>query len=159
MTTLHFEDIEIGQRLASPYYLVTREAIVEFVRAWDPHPFHLDDAEAERSVFGGLAACAAHIFAIQSRLSHELPAHVALVAGLGGDGLELLAPVRAGVRLRLLRRFTSKRPSRSRPGCGVVGVEHALETPGGEVLARTSGAILVARRAAPAPGAAARGAP
>jgi len=144
--TLYFEDIEEGQRLESPWHTVTREEIVEFARAWDPQPFHVEDAAAERSIFGGFAACAAHIFALQSRLAHALPARVALLAGLGGDGLELLAPVRAGAQVKLVRRFTGKRVSRSRPECGVVAIEHTLETPGGEVVFRTRGAMLVERR-------------
>lgn len=148
METLYFEDIEIGQQLESPWYTVTRESIIAFARDWDPQPFHLDEEAAARSVFGALSACAAHSFAIQSLLSHSLPVRVALVAGLGGDGLELLAPVLAGARIRLVRRFTSKRLSASRRGCGIVTVDHTLETPGGEVLVRTAGAILVALRGA-----------
>jgi acyl dehydratase len=146
VTTLYFEDIAIGQRFESPWYTVTREAIVAFARDWDPQPFHLDDEAAASSVFGELSACAAHSFAIQSLLAHSLPAKVALVAGLGGDGLQLLAPVLAGTQLRLVRRFTSKRRSASRPDCGIVGVDHTLEDPVGSVLVRTAGSILVALR-------------
>jgi acyl dehydratase len=145
--TLYYEDIEAGRSLESPFHTVTREEIVAFARAWDPQPFHVEEAAAARSIFGGFAACAAHIFALQSRLAHELPARVALVAGLGGDGLELIAPVREGARVKLVRRFTGKRASRSRPEAGVVSIEHTLETPAGEVLFRTRGAMLVERRA------------
>ncbi len=86
------------------------------------------------------------MFAIQSRLTHDLPRGVALLAGLGGDGLQLLAPIRPGTRVKLLRRFTDKRLSRSRPEGGVVGIEHTLVDPDGTVLFRTTGSILVARR-------------
>lgn len=147
METLFYEDIEPGRSLESPFHTVTRDEIVAFARVWDPEPFHLEEAAAASSIFGGFAACAAHIFALQSRLAHGLPARVALLAGLGGDGLELLAPVREGARVRMVRRFTGKRPSRSRPGVGIVSVEQTLETPAGEVLFRTRGAVLVERRA------------
>ena len=129
MRTLYYEDIEVDARLESPWVVVSGEDIVSFAEAWDPHPFHLSVDEGERSVFGGLAACAAHIFALQSRLTHDLPAQAALVAGLGGDGMELLSPVLAGQRLRLVRRFTEKRPSGSQPDAGVVGIAHTLESP------------------------------
>ena len=146
MRTLYYEDIEVDARLESPWVVVSGEDIVSFAEAWDPHPFHLSVDAGERSIFGGLAACAAHIFALQSRLTHDLPAQAALVAGLGGDGLELLSPVLAGQRLRLVRRFSEKRRSKSQPGCGVVGIEHTLEDPEGTLLFRTKGFILVACR-------------
>jgi len=146
VTRLYYEDIEVDARARSPWVTVRAEEIIAFAEAWDPHPFHLDEAEGARSIFGGLSACAAHIFALQSRLTHDLPQQAALVAGLGGDGMELLAPVLAGQRLCLVRRFSAKRPSRSRPSAGVVGIEHTLETPEGKVLFRTKGFILVARR-------------
>ncbi len=144
--TLYFEDVVVGTTLESPGYRVEREEIIEFATRWDPFPFHLDEAAARDSIFGGLAACAPHSFAILSRLSHALPRSMALVAGLGGDGLQLLAPVRAGIEVRLVRRFTAKRGSRSRPEVGVVSFEDALVTPEGEAVFRTSGSVLLARR-------------
>jgi len=150
LTKLYYEDIEVDSRMESPWVTVRAEEIVAFAEVWDPHPFHLDEEEGARSVFGGLSACAAHIFALQSRLSHDLPAQAVLVAGLGGDGMELLSPVLAGQRLRLVRRFTEKRLSRSQPGAGVVGIEHTLEDPEATPLFRTRGFILVARRPATA---------
>jgi acyl dehydratase len=144
----YFEDIELGDRIESPWYRVTREAIIEFGREWDPYPFHVDEESAKGSHFGGIVACTAHIFCIQSILTHQLPEDVALVSGLGGDGLNLLQPVRPGDELRLVRTYTSKRESGSRPACGVVGIEHVLERKNGEVVFRTTGAILVERRKA-----------
>ena len=79
---MYYEDIEVDARLESPWVVVSAEDIVSFAEAWDPHPFHLSVDAGERSIFGGLAACAAHIFALQSRLTHDLPAQAALVAGL-----------------------------------------------------------------------------
>ena len=141
-----FDDIEPGDRASSPWYEVTLEAIVEFGRAWDPYPFHVDEEAAKKTHFGGVIACTAHLFCIQSILTHALPEDVALVSGLGGDGLNLLMPVRPGDEVRLHRTYTSKRESASRPDCGVVEIEHTLERRNGDVVFRTSGAILVARR-------------
>ncbi|MBJ20299.1 MAG: acyl dehydratase [bacterium] len=132
----------------SPWYEVERDEIIEMAIRWDPYPFHVDEEAARASVFEGLAACAPHIFAISARLSHDLPGPLALIAGLGGDGFHLLAPVRAGTRVRLLRRFLATRTSRSRPDAGVVSIEDTLVMPDGEAVFRTSGAMLVARREA-----------
>ena len=146
--TIFFEDIEVGSVQTSPWYAVERHEVIEMASRWDPYPFHLDDEQAKDSVFGGLAACAPHIFAISSRLSHDLPGPLALIAGLGGDGLQLLAPVLAGSRVRLFRRYTGARVSESRPGAGIVSFEDSLESPDGVIVFRTSGSVLLARRAA-----------
>jgi acyl dehydratase len=147
-TRIFFEDIVVGSEQTSPWYDVTREEVVEMASRWDPYPFHLDEEAARRSVFGGLAACAPHIFAISARLSHDLPGPLALIAGLGGDGLDLRAPVRAGERVRLVRRFTAARASRSRPEAGIVSVADRLETPDGTIVFETRGSMLLARRPA-----------
>jgi len=143
---LYFEDIEPGSQLQSPWYEVGADEIMRFARDWDPYDFHLDEAAARASIFGGLVACTAHIFSISSRLSHDLPGELALVSGLGGDGLHLLAPIRAGDRVRLVRRFLRTRLSKSKPQAGVVTIEDTLESPSGEAVFRTSGSMLIARR-------------
>ena len=69
-----------------------------------------------------------------------------MTAGLGGDGLHLLAPVYAGSRVRLTRRFLAARESASRPNTGIITIEDRLEDPDGQVVFRTSGSMLVAKR-------------
>jgi acyl dehydratase len=51
-----FDDLVLGQRFKSPEKRVTREDIKRFAAEFDPQPYHLDEAAAERSVFKGLAA-------------------------------------------------------------------------------------------------------
>jgi acyl dehydratase len=143
---LYLEDVAVGDVLTSGWYRVGRDEIVDFARRWDPQPFHLDEEAARASIFGGLAACAPHLFAILSLLSFELPGRLALVAGLGGEGLQLVAPVLAGTEIRLRREFTGARPSKSRPGTGVVSFADALEDREGRVVFRTAGSALVEAR-------------
>ena len=38
----------------------TAEDIIRFARDFDPQPFHLDEEEARRSLFGGLCASGWH---------------------------------------------------------------------------------------------------
>ena len=147
-TRVFFEDVVVGVEQTSGWYEVERDEIIEMASRWDPVPFHLDEQAAKASIFGGLAACAPHIFAISSRLSHELPGPLALIAGLGGEGLQLLAPVLAGARVRLVRRFTGARASKSRPEAGIVSFEDRLEAPDGKVVFKTSGSVLLERRPA-----------
>jgi acyl dehydratase len=49
---MYFEDYVVGKRLGS--YHVTEEEIIAFARQYDPQPFHIDKAAAEKSIYGGL---------------------------------------------------------------------------------------------------------
>jgi hypothetical protein len=44
MTTLHLEDFAVGQRYRSGRLRVDAPAIKQFAAAFDPQPFHLDEA-------------------------------------------------------------------------------------------------------------------
>src|SRR6185295_12495507 len=65
---LFWEDFPVGQVREFGAYRVTREAVLAFARQFDPQPFHLDDAAAEASLFGRLAASGWHTCAIAMRL-------------------------------------------------------------------------------------------
>lgn len=143
---LYYEDIRVGDVLESGWFRVERDEIVSFASRWDPAPFHLDEEAAKDSIFGALVACAPHIFAIGARLAFYLPKRFVLLAGLGGDGLQLLKPVYADTEIRLVRRFTAVRPSKSRPNAGIVSFSDELVGRDGEAVYATSGSVLVARR-------------
>ena len=147
MSVLYFEDLEPGfeQRSREPYPVRRRE-VIAYARRWDPQPFHVDAAAAASSIFGGLTACMSHIFAIQSRLSSFLEPDVALLTGLGNDGFELLAPVRPGDRITLVRRVESRRESRSKPDRGIVNSWYELHNQEGVIVFRDRGHAMIARR-------------
>lgn len=144
---LHFDDLGVGDVARSARtFDVTREDVVDFARRWDPQPFHLDEEAGRQSIFGGITACAAHVFAIQSLLATSVEPRWALLAGLGNDGFDLLAPVRPGDRIALVRRVTGTRASRSKPDRGIVEVEMDLVNQRGDVVFRSRGRIMIARR-------------
>ncbi|WFU16326.1 MaoC/PaaZ C-terminal domain-containing protein [Bradyrhizobium sp. CB3481] len=88
MTSLYFDEAEIGQPRTVGPYLVSSEEIIEFAKKYDPQPFHIDEEAAARSVFAGLTASGAHTFAILISLS------LRVIAGPGWDELRLPIPVR-----------------------------------------------------------------
>src|SRR5215468_10529358 len=53
---LYLEDLHVGQRFTSDIYQMDQERVMSFAAEFDPQPFHLDLAEAQASIFGGLAA-------------------------------------------------------------------------------------------------------
>ena len=67
----YFEDFEVGQRRVVGSLTVSREEIIDFATKFDPQPFHIDDAAAEASIFGGLTASSCHTFALQSLIYHQ----------------------------------------------------------------------------------------
>ena len=51
-----FDDLKLGMRFKSGEAAVSREDIKRFASEFDPQPFHVDEAAAEKSAFKGLAA-------------------------------------------------------------------------------------------------------
>jgi acyl dehydratase len=43
---LYFDDLQVGDRFSTGTYQVGAEDIKRFAEAFDPQPFHLDDAAA-----------------------------------------------------------------------------------------------------------------
>ncbi len=124
----YLEDFEVGKtRESKEQYLVTDDEIMEMGRRWDPQPFHTDREFASNSIFGGLVACSAHLFAIFTLLgAHKLEEPTAAVSALGFDKTRLHAPVMAGDKISFKVTYLEVRPSRSRPGCGIVNAQNEL---------------------------------
>ena len=142
----YFDDIEPGMRFESGPYGVTRAAIVDFARQFDPQPFHLDDAAGAASPLGGLAASGWHTGAMGMRLVYD--GFVAGIASIGSPGiteLKWLRPVRPGDDLRARIEIVDTRPSTSRPEMGLVGILLTLRT-GGDIVMTQRFPIMVARR-------------
>src|SRR6202049_2592698 len=95
-----FDDLALGMRFKSAEKLVTREDIKRFAAEFDPQPYHLDEAAAEKTALQGLAASGWHTAAIVMRLAtdvHPFGSHPLL--GIGVDELRWLPAGRPrGVR-------------------------------------------------------------
>lgn len=116
---LYLEDLEVGQRFGSGTVAVTTEAIKAFAREFDPQPFHVDEAAAKATFFGGLAASGWHTAALTMKLL--VGGAYQPVGGLIGGGAEELRwprPVRPGDVLRVESEVLEVQPSQSRPDRG-----------------------------------------
>ena len=123
-----FEDFAVGDRIAFGHYAVTRDEVVTFAGAYDPQPFHLDDAAAAKTHFKRLAASGWHscamtmamvVAAQQARDAGEADGGGALGA-VGIDALRWLKPVYPGDVLRCETEVLEIKPSRSQPHMGSV---------------------------------------
>ncbi|MGA7490819.1 MAG: MaoC family dehydratase [Xanthobacteraceae bacterium] len=149
---LYLEDLEVGQRFSSGTHVVDERQIKAFAAQFDPQPFHLDDAAAQSTLFGGLAASGWHTAAITMRLLVEtgLP----LMGGIIGAGGEISwpRPTRPGDVLRVVSEIEDVTPSRSRPDRGMVRVRSETRNQREEVVQVLIAKLVVPRRA-PAPAA------
>ncbi len=118
---IHYEDLQPGATDSFGSYAVTREEVIEFASKYDPQPFHLDDAAAEKTHFGRLSASGWHTCAMtMAMLVANLTEH--RQAGLGSPGMDELRwvkPVYPGDTLRVETRIIEKRRSRNRPDMGL----------------------------------------
>lgn len=118
--SLYLEDFHVGLRLTSDTHAVDVEQIKAFAKQFDPQPFHLDEAAAERSFFKTLVASGWHTAALTMRLIATTKPGIA--GGIIGAGAELNWPTatQPGDVLRVECEVLEVRPSRSRPDRGLV---------------------------------------
>jgi acyl dehydratase len=117
--TVYLEDLHEGQRFVSAGHTVTVAEIKAFAAAYDPQPFHLDEAAAEASFFGGLAASGWHTASLTMRM---IVGSLPIAGGVIGAGGELSwpRPTRPGDVLHVECTVEKITASRSRPDRGVV---------------------------------------
>ncbi len=168
-----FEDIGIGGRREIGSHIFTAEEIKRFANAFDPQPFHTDEAAAAKSHFGALCASGWHTLAIMMRLTidareRQLDGASASAGGGRGsrsgdaagssggrlgpspgfDDLKWLKPVYAGDTITFSTEVIEKRESRSRPGWGLIRFRNTgVNQHGAEVLT-VVGAVYVEKRSA-----------
>lgn len=123
MTVQYLEDYAVGQTFGSGRVRMDAERMKTFAAEFDPQSFHLDEEAARNTLFGGLAASGWHTAAVTMRLLVD--GELKPAGGLVGAGLDELSwpkPVRPGDVLRLKNEVVAVRPSKSRPGQGVIKV-------------------------------------
>lgn len=146
MRLLYLDDLAVGQRFASGSLAVDADAIKAFARAFDPQPFHLDEAAAEDSLFGGLAASGWHTAALTMRLLLDGGAPIA--GGVIGSGGEIAwpQPTRPGDVLTVTSEVIEVTPSKSRPDRGRIALRSETRNQRGEVVQILTATLVVPRR-------------
>jgi acyl dehydratase len=145
----YLEDFAAGQVFSTGRLRVDADQIKSFARQFDPQPFHLDEAAAQKSVFRGLAASGWHTAALTMRLMADgefKPAGG--IIGVGFDELSWQRPVRPGDELHAESEILEVRPSKSRPNRGTIRVRTTTYNQNGEAVQAFTGSLIVPRRPA-----------
>jgi acyl dehydratase len=131
---LYLDDLYVGQRFAAGPVAVSAAEIKSFAAAFDPQPFHLDEAAAEATLFKGLAASGWHTAVLTMRMLTQGGLPIATgVIGVGGE-IAWPRPVRPGDELRVESEVLAIVPSRSKPGQAVVTVRSTTTNQNGEAV-------------------------
>ena len=153
MLTAFFDEVEVGYESTFGAQHFTPELISGFAKLYDPQPFHLDDAAARKTHFGGLVASGwqtaafwmKHYIAARER-SSEVRAAAGLPAAVGGPSpgfqdLRWLRPVHAGTTVTYGMTITGKRKV-GRPGWGLVMTTNTGHAADGTLVFSFDGRLL-----------------
>jgi acyl dehydratase len=153
-----FEEIAVGERIELGACTFTAGSIKAFARDFDPQPFHLDEAEAARSIYGALIASGWQTAAVwmqlmvehQRREDEARRARGEPVAALGPSpgfrDLKWLRPVYAGDTISYSTEVVDARPSNSRPGWGLMTIRNSGMNQKGEPVISFVSVVFVERR-------------
>jgi len=152
---LYWEDFPAGHVMEFGHTPVSREAVIEFARQFDPQPFHLDEDAARETLFGGLCASGWHTCAMTMRMMCDGYLLDAASQGSPGiDNLRWLKPVFPGDTLRVRMDIVEARPMNSKPHVGLVRSRWTVRNQHGEDVMTMEGWGMFLRRPAAPPTAA-----
>jgi acyl dehydratase len=147
MAPRYWDDYEIGQKFELGSTTFTADEIVGFARQFDPQSFHIDEAAARQSMFGGLIASGWHVVSRLMRLFVDnYIDHRTTLGSPGVDEIRWLKPVRPGDTLTAWVECAGKVPSKSRPEMGIVHEHWRATNQKGELVMTAKGINMVRRR-------------
>ena len=148
MTFKHYwEDFKVGEMHQIGEKRIDKDEIIAFAKQFDPQPFHVDEAAAKASMYGGLIASGWHTVALVMRMmcdSYMLDS--ASLGSPGIDNLKWLKPVRPGDTIHAQRTTLEVRASASRPEMGLVKTRWEVFNQNGEQVMAMEGYGMFRRR-------------
>lgn len=119
-----YEDFDVGDQRTFGPTTVEKSEVIEFASKYDPQPFHLDEALAKHSVFGGLCASGWHTAAMTMGMMVRgfMAEQIASMGSPGVSDMKWLKPVFPGDILSATAKVTSRRESESRANLGFIGL-------------------------------------
>jgi acyl dehydratase len=142
-----WEDFPVGSVHVYGPLTVKREETIAFATAFDPQPFHLDEAAAEASLFKRLSASGWHTCAMTMRMLCD--AYLMDSSSLGSPGLEMIKwhlPVYPGDVLSGRTTVLESRPMNSKPEVGLLKLRYETCNQDGVAVMTMEGWGMMRRR-------------
>jgi len=136
MAGRHYDEWQVGDRIEHPIRRTVTETdnLLFSTLTHNPQPLHIDAEAAKASEFGQILVNGTFTFSLMIGLSVAETTLGTLIANLGYDKLVMPKPVFLGDTLRVESEVTELRPSKSRPGSGIVTFEHRAINQRGEIV-------------------------
>ena len=136
----YFEDYVVGSVHEFGAIAVTEEEVIDFAKRFDPQG-------AKKTRFGGIIASGWHTSALVMRLFVDnYLSKVSSIASPGVDELCWIRPVRPGDELSIRVTALEGRPSRSKPGYGILTTFIEANNQRGEVMMTMKNISIMLRR-------------
>jgi acyl dehydratase len=121
-----FDEWQLGDRIEHPIRRTVTETdnLLFSTLTHNPQPLHIDAEAARASEFGQILVNGTFTFSLMVGLTVAETTLGTLIANLGYDKLVMPKPVFLGDTLRVESEVVELRPSKSRPGAGIVTFEH-----------------------------------
>jgi acyl dehydratase len=150
MPGLFFEEFTAGQRFAHPIRRTVTEADNVFFTAMTHNPaqLHLDEEYAKGTEFGTRIVNSLFTLGLMIGISVGETTLGTTVANLGMDEVRFPKPVFHGDTLHVETEVLDLRPSKSRPGQGIVTFLHKAINQRGETVAQCKRSALMLGRPA-----------
>jgi acyl dehydratase len=128
MAGRYFDQWQVGDRIVHDLRRTVTETdnLLISTLTHNPQPLHLDAEFAGATEFGRIVVNGTFTFALMVGISVGDTTLGTLVANLGYDEVRMPSPVFIGDTLRAETEVVALRPSKSRPGQGVVTFRHMM---------------------------------
>jgi acyl dehydratase len=141
------EDYKEGDVYELGEYVPSEKEIIDFARKYDPFPFHINDQEAKKTIFGGLISSGWMTALIWLGMMHKR--FLSPQTTMGSPGHEEMiwpTPVRPGDTLSGKLEILESRISKSKPELGFVRYKAVLTNQTKDEVFRTISTIIISSR-------------
>lgn len=137
MAGLYFEEFQVGQAFDHAFSRTVTEMdnTMFSLLTMNPQPLHLDAHFSENTEFGQRLFNSIYTLGIMIGMSVYDTTLGTTIGNLGMTEVKFPKPVFHGDTLKAHTRVIAVRPSKSRPGQGIVEFEHTCTNQRGEVVA------------------------
>tara|TARA_B100001250_G_C19774918_1_gene779080 strand:+ start:1211 stop:1657 length:447 start_codon:yes stop_codon:yes gene_type:complete len=141
------EDYKKGDIFELGEYMPTKKEIIDFAEKYDPFPFHIDDVEAQKTIFKGLVSSGWMTALIWLGMMHKgFWSHETTMGSPGHEEMIWPTPVRPGDTLSGQVEILESRISKSKPEIGFVRYQAILKNQNEEDVFRTTSTIIIKSR-------------